>query len=58
MTSTTPSIARAALSLTFTMLPPETGERTTEAKSIPGRRTSNANFNEPSTFAGISRRGL
>ena len=52
----TPGTAIAFVASKLATLPPNTGQRSSEAYSIPGRRTSSPNPMEPLTFAGVSRR--
>ena len=53
----TPGTAFALSALNDAGLPPNTGQRTTRATSMPGRLTSMPNSAVPFTFAGTSRRG-
>lgn len=55
-TSTTPGIARAALSSTEASTPPSVGQALTVATFMPGRRTSMPNCVEPSTLPAESTR--
>src|SRR5690242_16612430 len=52
----TPGTAMAFEPSKLATLPPNTGQRSSEAYSIPGRRTSRPNPAEPLTFSGVSRR--
>src|ERR1041385_3382751 len=52
----TPGTAMALEPSKLATLPPKTGQRSSEAYSMPGRLTSSPNPIEPLTFAGVSRR--
>ena len=52
----TPGTAFAFVASKLATLPPNTGQRSSAAYSMPGRRTSSPNPLEPLNFAGVSRR--
>ena len=53
----TPGTAFALSALKLATLPPNTGQRTTRAMSMPGSFTSMPNTAVPLTFSGMSSRG-
>ena len=56
-TARTPGIALALLASNDFSVPPNTGQRSIEAMSMPGTFTSMPNTALPSTLAGVSSRG-
>jgi len=57
-TCSTPFTRRVSVSSKPLSLPPKTGQRRTVANFMPGTRKSNPNTAVPSTFEGMSSRGM